>query len=112
MATIHLTIPDYTLKNMLRTAAEGGSTNWARFTLPKDSSDYSAVRVQEIAAHSAAPPVDCIVTIADLATGLQRLSTAEFPSALQHLANVITENSDNMTADVVLQMAVFGYIAW
>ena len=115
-ATLDITIPVpvQVLRDLLVTAAEGGSNYWARISVPPDQTgaDYTAIRVREHSAHSDKPPVNRIVRAEDLIEGLRKLTTATFPAASKHLTDAITENSDATTADVVLQMAVFGDVIY
>jgi hypothetical protein len=116
-ATINITIPVpvQVLRDLLVTAAEGGSNYWARISVPPDQTgeEYTAIRVREHSAHSDDKPAyNAIVKAEDLAKGLAALATATFPAASKHLTDAITENHDAITADVVLQMAIFGDVIY
>lgn len=103
------------LRDLLCTAVEGGSNYWAMFEDAErtESLDYLGVVVVEHEAHSkGVPALRRRITAEDLAQGLERLAAATFPAAKQHLADALSENGDATTADVVLQMAVFGDVIY
>jgi hypothetical protein len=52
--------------------------------------------------------VNRFVTADELRIGLERLTQATFETAWKHFADAVGDNHDATTADVVLQMAVFG----
>lgn len=106
-------VPRQVLMDLLCTAVEGGSNYWASFsraTCTKDG-DYLSVHVREYEA-SGDRLLSRRVTAEDLATGLARLGTAKFATASQHLADALSEDGDATTADVVLQMTVFGDVVY
>lgn len=107
--TITQEVAHQLLVDLLVTAAEGGSNYWASFSrAPGEAHDYTAVTLTEHDAHGDAPPLVRRVDAADLLAGLQALTVAKFPSAAQHLRDALAEDGDAITADVVLQLAVFG----
>lgn len=115
-----MTLSQQRLTDLLVGAAEGGSNYWASFSVPKDGcqtgQDYDRVRVREHAKHDdSKPAVDRIVLASELQTGFDRLLTADrklFPGARQHAADIIAENDDATTADVLMQMTVFGEVIY
>ena len=101
--------------DMLCDAAEGGSNYWASFrSLPGESrTDYRRLRLREHERHAAdALPVDRIVSAATMLRGFHRLALATFPARDAHMTNILTGNTDAETADVVLQMALFGDVIY
>jgi hypothetical protein len=115
--TITITVPIAVqrLRDLLCTAIEGGSNYWARFEAAERTPelDYLRVRVIEHAAcRTGKRRLSRIVTAEQLAAGLARLAalgdTAGFPAASAHFAAAIGDGGDATTADVVLQMTVFG----
>ena len=122
--TLILNIPvsQQLLRDLLSTAIEGGSTYWASFSNCERDADlnYLKVRVTEIDASSSAPRRNLYITPEELANGLERLGRvcadpekfARFPTAGKHLADALSEDGDVITADVVLQMTVFGEVIY
>lgn len=117
-----LQVSEQTLIDLLITAVEGGSNYWATITAEERNAagDYVKVRVLEAEASGKdGVRVHRIVTPHDLLIGLQRLAyvaadekaLADFPTALKHLTDALTDH-DATTADVVLQMAVFGEVVY
>ena len=117
------------LINLLISAVEGGSNYWASFKNPRkivdnkvvDSpSDYDQVWLTEHEPHRDDRPAESrLITAELLLVGLQRLAdwkdeehSHKFPGAHRHLVNFIEENDDAETADVVLQMTVFGELIY
>lgn len=119
--TIKLSIPPQTLRDLLCTAVEGGSNYWASFKSLEctEDGDYIRVRVLERASHTDGPRRIVEVTAEDLAIGIERLGAAAadkgntegFPTAGKHFADALDDH-DAMTADVVLQMTVFGEVVY
>ena len=113
-------LPAQRFLDLLTTAVEGGSNYWCRFSRLKRDKGLNCLSVR------VAPddgPVRCkdgttyvprVVEAAELKLGLERLGAqpAPFPAAAQHLADVLGENDDAITADVVLQMTVFGEVVF
>jgi hypothetical protein len=101
------------LMDLLCTAVEGGSNYWAAFRSIERTTDldYLRVRVIELEA-SGDQRVDRVVAAEDLRLGLERLAAATFASAGKHFGDAICENGDAITADVVLQMTVFGDVVY
>jgi hypothetical protein len=121
--TVVLNIPvsRQTLRDLLCSAVEGGSNYWAEFSDSErtDDLDYIRVRVVEITSHDDRPRRNRYVTAEDLATGLERLAkvaadeqrSGKFPAAGKHFADALGDH-DATTADVVLQMTVFGDLVY
>lgn len=123
--TIRIPVSRQLLRDLLCTAVEGGSNYWADFDQRKrtDNLDYLSIRVTEHETHSEqqTTPYRRTVKAEHLAIGLQRLATAAaeheadplkgFATAAQHLADAL-QNHDTGTADVVLQMTVFGELIY
>lgn len=121
--TVVLNIPvsRQTLRDLLCTAVEGGSNYWAEFRDCErtDDLDYIRVRVVEKEASTDKPRKNVYVTAEDLASGLERLAKVvtnedtahQFSAAGQHFAAALGDH-DATTADVVLQMAVFGDVVY
>jgi hypothetical protein len=103
------------LRDLMCSAVEGGSNYWARFYRSERTPDldYLSVEVVEEEPHSDdTPRFKGRIKAEDLARGLELLGRAPFPAAAQHLANFLSENDDAETADVVLQMTVFGELIY
>lgn len=118
------------LRDLLCSAIEGGSNYWAFFRDALKTTDadwsYQSVEVCEQESHKDdGPGMRLRVSAEDLANGLKRLGECalsgtmkgphgpiRFPAAGQHLANFLGENDDAETADVVLQMTVFGTLIY
>jgi hypothetical protein len=113
MVALVAAVPLQTLRDLLCTAVEGGSNYWATFSDAErtEDLDYLSVRVREHEAHGDKRALSRVVTAEDLAVGLQRLTKASFEAAMQHFADALT-NHDATTADVVLQMTVFGDVVY
>lgn len=126
---ITVPIPVQTLRDLLCTAVEGGSNYWAEFTGaimttgPDGMSDYDSIRVAERPDSGRDQLVKRgrIVKAEDLAKGISRLAaiafaedgarSASFPAAGKHFADAL-DNHDSATADVVLQMTIFGELIY
>jgi hypothetical protein len=106
--TVSLQIPvkRQLLLDLLCTAIEGGSNYWASFTNLKRTvdGDYEAADVWDTS--DAEAVFLGRVHAEDLILGLERLATAQFATAMTHLADALGEEGDAITADVVLQMTV------
>lgn len=120
--TVHIEVSLQTLRDLLCTAVEGGSTYWARFSVAEadrtEHLDYLRVKVTELEASRAdVHRINRYVSAEDLAQGIRRLAEAaakddgSFPAAAMHLARALSDH-DATTADVVLQMAVFGEVIY
>lgn len=114
-----VTLTNDLLSNAMTNAAEGGSNYWARISVPASeasSLDYQRIRVREFEGHAEYTPLDRIVTLADIALGVQRLAEhvndPKFPAAAQHLNDFLTEQDDATTADVILQLALFNEVIY
>lgn len=113
--TIRIEVSKQLLMDLLCTAVEGGSNYWAAFGRSQRTAelDYLSVDVIEAEAHGKeSAPIRRIVTAEELALGLEGLARAKFAAAGKHLADAISENGDAITADVVLQMTIFGDIIY
>lgn len=127
--TVVLNIPvsRQTLRDLLCTAVEGGSNYWADFRDCERTEDLDYIRVRVVeqeASRADTRRVNRYVRAEDLAKGLERLALASaeqpdaaawpkhFPGAGKHLADALSENGDAATADVVLQMTVFGELVY
>jgi hypothetical protein len=122
--TVVLNIPvsRQTLRSLLCTAVEsGGSDYWAEFRDAErtEDLDYLRVRVIELEQSDDRPRRNRYITAEDLATGLERLAkvaadperSAKFPAAGKHFADALGDH-DAETADVVLQMTIFGELVY
>ena len=100
--------------DLLCSAVEGGSNYWAAFRSIERTPelDYIVVEVTEKEAHVDGPPVRRTITHDDLARGCTLLAAGPFPAAVRHLCNFLDENDDAETADVILQMAMFGELVY
>lgn len=112
-------ISDRVCQDLLTTAAESICQYWASFRVVEvdANNDYVKIHIVEDWAHSDEKPRVCqVITPKTMFEGLQNLATAaaskRFPTATQHLMDAITENWDAVTADVVLQMALFNDIIY
>lgn len=99
------------LRDLLCSAVEGGSNYWAAFTDVTRTAnlDYLEVRVTEHEG-SGAVPTTRVVTADDLAVGLGR--AAMDPRLARHAAAFLGDDDDAETADVILQMTVFGDVVY
>jgi hypothetical protein len=117
---VTITVPIQLLRDVLCTAIEGGSNYWCKFSEWQRTPDldYLSVHVHEHEASADDGPVNQTVTAEDLAVGISRLAHAavqddpHFPAAGRHLGNLLGENWDVETADVILQMTVFGQLVY
>lgn len=114
------------VEDLLSTAVEGGSNYWCDIESVERTRDldYIKVRIIEHDGHkTGVPPANCIVTLAEMRIGLERLAAAAvawdsgdtargFESAATHFGHAIGGGWDATTADVVLQMAVFGEVIY
>lgn len=111
------------LRDLLVTAIEGGSTYWASFSnaTRNEALDYLKVRVTESeASRTNTPRVNRYITPEELANGLEALARVcadeerltQFPAAGKHLGDALSETGDATTADVVLQMLIFGEVIY
>jgi len=115
-------VPEQVLLDLLSTAIEGGSTYWANFSAAVRSSDgeYLSVVVTEQDSHKeGSPRIIRALAATDLIVGLERLAAVAVNDehdmqrmAGQHLGDALSENGDASTADVVLQMALFGEVIY
>jgi hypothetical protein len=111
-------IPVQALRDLLCTAVEGGSNYWARFESAERTPDLDYLSVVLTADPGDGTRKRYTVRAEDLVRGLEALGTqpAPFPTAASHLADAIgdPDNStgDATTADVVLQMTVFGDVVY
>ena len=129
-------VPRQLLADLLCTAVEGGSNYWAEFRATKRTADLDYLQVkmtEREASREGQPRVNRYIDLQDLATGLQRLAAAAlayaratgedtddwlakkhkgFQTAGEHLGDALAERGDAITADVVLQMAVFGEVIY
>lgn len=118
---VEFTIPYQTLLDLLVTAVEGGSNYWASIKSVERDADgnYLKVKVTELEkSRDDVNRVNRYVVPEDLAQGLQRLAERidsnhpqHFETAGTHFADALGDH-DALTADVVLQMAVFGEIIY
>lgn len=118
---LNIPVPREMLRDLLCTAVEGGSNYWADFSaaVRTEGLDYLRVKVTEQEpSRDDTPRVNRYIDADDLAIGIQRLAKAaiaddgKFPAAGKHLGDVLSENGDATTADVVLQMTIFGELIY
>lgn len=119
------------LLELLTTAVEQGSGYWADFSRIKREDDVvdgfvnRPVRSVSIKLLDPAsmPKFHPVVTVEDMGRGLERLAKCAatgnkyhdgtaFPAAAKHLAAALSENGDQWTADVVLQMVLFNEVVY
>jgi hypothetical protein len=98
------------LRDLLTTAVEGGINHWAGVGVTIRDGDWNYLSVEWY--EQGDPENRGFVTPEDLLRGLERLSKKPFPSALQHMADALSENGDAGTADVVFQMTVLGELMY
>lgn len=120
---ITVPIPVQTLRDILCTAVEGGSNYWAEFprTIARAANgDYlSVIVVEQEASRPNGVRVRRTIKAEDLAEGIARLAIVMsddskshgFPAAGKHFADAF-DNHDATTADVVLQMTIFGELVY
>jgi hypothetical protein len=116
LVSVKVPVSKQLLRDLLCTAIEGGSNYWADFadiTRGNPAGDwyYSSAIVTENDPDTAVT-TGTVVTPEMLAVGLERLALSSMPTALTHLADALSENGDAITADVVLQFAVFGELVY
>lgn len=121
--TITFDIPADVVRGLLLTAVESNfGSGWFQFSdIERDSEGYILkARVTDIEADK---PRTFTVTPLTMAIGLQNLGkrmvksgphswSLSGQSAARHFAAAISEDGDSITADVVLQMAVFGEVLY
>lgn len=111
---VQLAVPRQALLDLLVTAVEGGSNYWADFSEATRDGDlnYVRIRVRERGRHDEFKPAyNGIVDAEHLARGIAALLAypKPFETAYKHAMDAIDiENHDATTADVVLQMTIFG----
>lgn len=108
------------LRDLLCTAIEGGANYWAAFSEAKRTGpggDYLSVRV--LCEDGAGQPVSRLITETDLIDGLTRLTQNpkgfQHGVAMKHFMDAVGDpgsTGDATTADVVLQMVVFGEVIY
>lgn len=121
---MNISIDRNVLRGLLCTAIEGGSNYWATFSNAERNAegDYVRVKVTEID-RSGQRRVNRYITAEALAHGLERLAqagTQPDPArhhfdpgvAMKHFGEAISETGDASTADVVLQMTIFGELVY
>lgn len=122
---LKITVAHEILRDLLVTAAEGGSNYWAEFTDVERDSDLYILKAR-VTDREADQPQTFTVSPSSLAIGLQNLATrmsekptkdsalGRFPSkaAGRVLAEALTEQGDSTTADAVLQMSLFGEVLY
>lgn len=122
--TVMVQVREEILKDILVTAVESGwSSSWFAFTDVERDSELNVlkVRVTDIAEDK---PRSFVVTPSVMLRGLRRLGERMGADSIKepwhltpggagrHLAAAITETGDAITADVVLQMALFGEVLY
>lgn len=125
MLTIQVYFSRQTLVDLFSCAAEGGSNYWAGFTMT-DLDDEGLPTAYNVTELSEAPRV-FHVNAETMAAGIAKLAAivaeqvaGEYPgppapkfgSARRHLADVLNDNADADTADVVLQLATLGEVVY
>ena len=121
--SFEIMVPIQILRDLLYAAVEGGSNYWAEFRNAEwtESCDYRRVKVTELKPHEeGVRRINRYVTAEDLTRGLAKLAEAaveetnrgRFPAAGEHLGDALSANGDATTADVVLQMTVFGRLIY
>lgn len=106
------------LSDLMCTVVEAGSGYWADFDMIERTPelDYLSFRLTERDSSDEGEPKQMIVDEKTMLIGLQRLADAatrnEFPAAHSHFEDAIQEQGDAITADVVMQMAIFGRIIY
>lgn len=107
---ISIEIPERTLTDLMTTAVESGAIGyWGAVSAVDRASDLSVIRFKVTEHESQGegkPRANRYITPGDMAQGIERLTRAEFKSALEHFASALGDH-DSETADVVVQMAVF-----
>lgn len=114
---VEMTIEWQQLADTLSTAIEGGSNYWASFkgAQRSEGTDWSYLSVEVIeldASTEGKPRFRRRVTVEDLAKGIKRMAESKHAWIHRHLADFINENDDATTADVILQMTVFGDVIY
>lgn len=106
-----VTVPEETLHGLMASAV-WASRYWASIKVLKKFNGLPAkIEITEDY-DGDGPGLVKEVEARDLALGLQRLTAATFPSAMKHFADACAGEGDSLTADVVLQMTVFGEIRY
>lgn len=111
-------VPDITLRGLLTTAVESGVLHyWAAVSKPTRDADGYVTRVK-ITEHEAADEhtirANRYITPEDLGHAIEKLAALavdDQSSAARHVAAALADH-DAGTADVLVQMAVFGRIIY
>lgn len=111
-------LDDRLIKDLLITAVEGGSGYWATFTHVarnrdvEDREGYLDVTFVELETIDEDFP--CYIGLAQMREGIDRLVrlAAVHEHYGKHIDDLIEENWDAETADIILQLAVMGEIVY
>lgn len=118
--TITMEIKHEVLAGLLVTAVEGGSNYWAQFESIERDSELNILKVTVVDRDESTSNV---MTPSLMLAGLEHLAnriseegkhswSLKPSSAARHFCDAIQENGDASTADVVLQMALFGEVLY
>lgn len=117
MVQVEVEIDDQTLKYYLTGAVEGACDYWARFTQIKRAPDLSVLSVR-VRADDANNEDAKVVTWEDIGCAIVALATATYGGPEKHrmprhhIDNIVNENDDAETHDVLLQFAMFGQVVY
>lgn len=109
-------VTDQQLKDCLVTAVEGGIDYWS-YVKAYDP-DKVRVTITEIEASRPEPadPLEMTLSHQDLLRGLEILARqrpeGEFPGGPGHLRDFLTDTGDATTADVIVQLTMFGELVY
>jgi hypothetical protein len=115
-------IPHEKIQDLITTALEGACRYWASFKFPTDwkqkYSSYEQIPFKDNIAVSDVETDELLgyLNIASVQTGLQLMANCKdimgkvVPA--RHFKNLVTDNDDQETADVFLQLCVMGEIVF
>jgi hypothetical protein len=109
-------VDDNIINSLLISAVESGSygiDQWAHAERRPNSGTgdnlYRGMTVFEDESHEEGkPPVVCVMTDETIAKGLQVMAE-KYP---KHFSNIVSDNHDAITADVLIQCAMFGELIY
>lgn len=116
---LNVEVSRQTLLDLMVTAIEGGSNYWAAFSDAERDDDLNYLKIRVIeheAGRDGHPRVNRFITPLEMAHGLETLARAaindEHGAYGKHLGQALSQSGDAITADVVLQFALFGELVY
>lgn len=107
---VNIEVPDQTIVDLFITACEGGSNYWCAKVTPtvKVESDPYVDMLQGFTATDRETGRVIKVSPEQIQMGLARMAE-QYP---HHFQDMVNDNHDAVTADVLLQMCVFGELIY